>query len=110
MSLRRRELSRCTVDNTFLTFVSDLGLRPPPGSRASPSQGPRIHDLRHTFAVRVLEACPEGRAAINRHTLALTTYLGHTKVRHTFWYLHATPHLMTDIADACAALDQGGGR
>ncbi len=110
VSLRRRELSRCTVDNVFLQLASDLGLRPPAGSRASPSRGPHIHDLRHTFAVRALEACPEGRVAINRHTLALTTYLGHSKVRDTFWYLHSTPQLMTDIADACAALDTGGGR
>ena len=42
--------------------------------------------------------------------LALSTYMGHTMVRYTYWYLHATPQLMGDIADACEALDIGGAR
>jgi hypothetical protein len=43
--------------------------------------------------------------------LALSTYLGHTHVKDTFWYLQATPRLMHDIADACeAAFPHGGGR
>jgi len=71
---------------------------------------PALRDFRHTFAVRSLEACPEGRAAIERHMLALTTYLGHVSVASTYWYLHATPRLMTDIADACEAWCRGGGR
>ena len=39
--------------------------------------------------------------------LALSTYLGHTKVAHTYWYLHVTPQLMVDVADACRARLQG---
>jgi hypothetical protein len=31
--------------------------------------------------------------------LALSTYLGHSKVAHTYWYLEAVPDLMPDIAD-----------
>jgi integrase/recombinase XerD len=57
--------------------------------------------------VRTLEACPEGRAAVERHTLALSTYLGHSDVVGTYWYLQATPHLMGNIADACQAFLAG---
>lgn len=87
------------VNVTFNRILDRLGLTKPPetGRRRSP----RLHDLRHTFAVRALEDCPEGRAAINKHTLALSTYLGHTSVAGTYWYLHVTPQLMGGIADAC---------
>jgi len=60
---------------------------------------PTPHSLRHTFAVRALETCPNGRDAVTKHMLALSTYLGHSKVAHTYWYLEAVPELMRDIAD-----------
>ena len=65
---------------------------------------PRIHDLRHSFATRVLEQCGTKRNEVARHFLALSTYLGHTDIAHTYWYLEATPELMTDIAAAAEAL------
>jgi len=55
--------------------------------------------LRHTFAVRALETCPDGRDAVTKHMLALSTYLGHSSVANTYWYLEAVPELMRDIAD-----------
>lgn len=48
---------------------------------------PRIHDLRHTFAVRSLATCSSDRAAISNHMVALSTYLGHVSVASTYWYL-----------------------
>lgn len=76
-----------------------------------PSSGRRlrIHELRHTFAVRALESCPAGRSRIGQHMLALTTYLGHTTVDSTYWYLESTPELMTGIAVAGEALLSGVG-
>lgn len=71
---------------------------------------PRIHDLRHTFAVRALERSPVGRDRVERHIVALTTYLGHTRIESTYWYLEATPRLMRDIAAACEAVTVGGAR
>jgi integrase/recombinase XerD len=65
---------------------------------------PRIHDLRHTFATRALEKCSTRREAVARHFVALATYLGHTDIAHTYWYLEATPELMTDIAAAAEVL------
>ena len=61
---------------------------------------PRLQDLRHTFAVRALQACPVGRESAHRHMLALTTYLGHARLEDTYWYLESTPELMADIASA----------
>lgn len=103
VSLRKRSLSYSTVDATFLQILRSLGLHPGPGKI-----GPRIHDLRHTFAVRSLEDCPKSRRQIGRHLLALSTYLGHAHVDDTFWYLTATPRLMSDIADACEILAREG--
>jgi hypothetical protein len=39
--------------------------------------------------------------------LALSTYMGHAKLASTYWYLHATPHLLADIADACEGFAEG---
>lgn len=67
-----------------------------------------LHALRHTFAVRALETCPDGRNRITQHMLALSTYLGHSKVADTYWYLEATPELMRNIAESCESFATGG--
>jgi integrase len=96
-------LTYAMVNGTFHFLLRFVELRSIPGQRP-----PRIHDLRHRFAVRALEHCPGDRDRVARHMLALSTYLGHAHVADTYWYLPATPHLMTDIADACAGLFSGG--
>ena len=60
--------------------------------------------MRHTFAVRSLEACAHDRQAVAHHTAALCTYLGHADVSNTYWYLEATPVLLRDIAAASERL------
>jgi integrase len=90
------------ADYTFRTLVRSIGLTSVPDR-----PNPRIHDLRHSFAVRSLERCLPDGTAVARHIVALSTYLGHVHVRHTYWYLQATPLLMTQIADAGEALHQG---
>ena len=65
-----------TVMTVFLQLASSIGLRAGPGDH-----GPRIHDLRHSFAVRSLERCPHEREAVARHLVALGTYL----VRPVLW-------------------------
>lgn len=94
VSLQRKLLSLGAVDEAFRTAVKRAGL--PPGLRGV---RPTPRSLRHSFAVRALETCPDGRDAITKHMLALSTYLGHSRVAHTFWYLQAVPELMRDIAD-----------
>jgi len=96
VSQRKRPLIYQVVNQTFLKIVRSLGLHPGPGKR-----GPRIHDLRHTMAVRALEAAPSDHEGVGRHMRALSTYLGHSRVATNYWYLHSTPHLMKGLADAC---------
>lgn len=91
--------------STFLELARDIGIHPGPGQR-----GPRIHDLRHTFAVRSLEQCVGDREAVSRHMLALSTYLGHGRLDATYWYLQATPRLLTDIAAQSESRACGGTR
>ncbi len=87
----------------FVRLARQIGFRGGTGVK-----GPRLHDLRHTFAVRSLEACGHDRQAVRRHIVALSTYLGHADVMNTYWYLQATPVLMHDIAEANERLFQGG--
>ena len=91
-----------TVITTFLSLMRSVGLRDKPGTG-----GPRIHDLRHTFAVRSLERCAGGAEAVARHATALSTYLGHAHISDTYWYLQATPLLMGQIAQAGENLYRG---
>jgi integrase/recombinase XerD len=103
VSRRHGPLSRTVVTQTFHQVLTAAGIPQAPGRRR-----PRLMDLRHTFAVRALEKSPETRAHVGRHMLALTTYLGHTCVASTYWYLESTPHLMLDIASTCEAFVHGG--
>lgn len=104
ISSRGGALAYPTVITVFLRLVRKMGIHPGPGHR-----GPRVHDLRHTLAVRALEASPRRqRGAIAQHMLALSTYLGHADIGDTYWYLETTPQLLGDIADDCAAMFEGG--
>jgi integrase len=98
LSAGNRRIGSSMVEYTFRRMRRLAGIAP---ARTRP---PRIHDLRHTVATRALEQCPTGRAAVARHFVALATYLGHTDITHTYWYLEATPELMTDLADAAETL------
>jgi len=58
------------------------------------SPRPRLHDLRHTFAVRCLICWHEKNQDVGQKILALSTYLGHRHVASTYWYLTAVPQLL----------------
>jgi len=55
---------------------------------------PRIHDLRHSFAVRRVMLWHEQGIDVDQAMLALSTYLGHAKISNTYWYLTGVPELM----------------
>lgn len=55
---------------------------------------PRIHDLRHSFAVRRLILWHEQGVDLHQRMLALSTYMGHVKISNTYWYLSGVPELM----------------
>lgn len=104
ISMKGYGLRYPTVCRMFLRLARSIGLRSASG------RGPRLHDLRHTFAVRALETSPDGGSAVGRHMRALATYLGHANFANTYWYLQATPRLMRRVADACEALLEGEAR
>ena len=57
-------------------------------------KGPRIHDLRHTFAVRTMIDWYRTGKDPAREMIRLTTWLGHAEPDHTFWYIEAVPELL----------------
>jgi len=103
VSMWRRPLLVQDVDIAFRAVIDKIGLPHGPGLPR-----PTPHSLRHTFAVRALEACPDGRDSVTKHMLALATYLGHSTVASTYWYLEATPDLMRNIAEVCESFSEGG--
>ncbi len=60
---------------------------------------PRVHDLRHTFAVRVLTGWYRTGENIEARLPALSTFLGHRDPRSTYWYLSAAPELLAYAAE-----------
>jgi integrase/recombinase XerD len=98
LSAGMRAISRSMANYTFRRLAFRAGITQT-GTRPC-----RIHDLRHTFATRSLEKCPTRREDVAAHFVALATYLGHVDITHTYWYLEATPELMTDIAASAEAL------
>jgi|APFre7841882724_1041349.scaffolds.fasta_scaffold10046_4 integrase len=103
VSMWGTRLSYSTVCSVFLKLTRSIDLRGGPWTT-----GPCIHDFRHTFAVRALEACQGGKEEIARHMLALSTYLGHAHPSDTYYYLQATPKLMEETACAGETLFRGG--
>ena len=61
--------------------------------------GPRIHDLRHSFAVRRVMMWHEEDIDIDQAMLALSTYMGHAKISNTYWYLTGVPELMALVGN-----------
>ena len=59
------------------------------------SHRPRLHDLRHTFAVKTLRDWYRGGVDVEQRLPWLSTYLGHVSPISTYWYLTATPELLT---------------
>jgi integrase len=79
------------VHRVFWRLSREIGLR-----RPGDSTGPRVHDLRHSFAVRTLLGWYREGADVEQKLPALSTYLGHTCVQDTYWYLSACPNLMQE--------------
>lgn len=84
--------TRLLYSNINLTFARLVGQAGP--ARRSASCRPRIHDFRHSFAVATVLDWYRDGADIPALMPRLSTYLGHTDPKHTFWYLSAAPELM----------------
>lgn len=82
-----RVIQRWDAERVFLQITTQLGLR-------TDTAHPRIHDLRHTFAVRTLIDWQHDGTDVHAMLPVLSTYLGHVEPKNTYWYLSATPELM----------------
>lgn len=87
-------ISPNVVNHTFRDLARLAGLRP-----RSAECRPRLHDLRHTFAVRTLLDAYRSGEPTGARLMALSTYLGHSDPSHTYWYLQAAPELMQLAGD-----------
>ncbi|KUM28238.1 hypothetical protein AU467_34920 [Mesorhizobium loti] len=89
ISAHGRRIVHTALDRAFRRLTKRIGMR-----GASDPTGPRLHDLRHTMAVDVLRQCYCAGADPERRLPALSTYLGHSHLNYTYWYLHQNPSLM----------------
>lgn len=97
ISERGLRLVQASVQHTFVVVSRQIGLRTPARSHG---HGPRLHDLRHRLAVTTLVRWYRADADVDARLPILSTYLGHTKVSDTYWYLSAVPELV------CLAMDR----
>ena len=85
--------SDCTTRYNFALVSQDIGLRETQRF-CKHGRGPRVHDLRHTFAVRTITDWYRKNLDPDREMNKLSTYLGHSKPDHTYWYIEAVPELL----------------
>ena len=84
-SERGTALAYSTVAHRFLQLRRGI----PHGRRA-----PRLHDLRHTFACRVLKRWQNSGEEPSQRIAVLSRFLGHTHIADTYWYFEAFPQLL----------------
>lgn len=85
----------------FRALVKDCQLPVGPGCRA-----PRLHDMRHSFAVNTLIDAHRDGVDVDARIATLANYLGHVDPSHTYWYLTASPQLMQTVRERLAAHQQ----
>ena len=91
LSERGTRITNGMTEYTFAKLSQQIGLRL---QAKHHGRGPRLHDMRHRFAVRTLIDWYRAGLDIERELPKLATYLGHVHVKYTYWYLEAVPELM----------------
>ena len=89
-----RALNHSAIHLIFRTVSRQIGLRCP----GDAYRGPRIHDLRHSYAVATLLRWYRAGDDVEQRLPILSTYLGHSNINCTYWYLSACPELMEHAA------------
>ena len=82
-----RTLAYNDVAAVFRKLTVQIGVR-------TETVHPRMHDVRHSFAVRTLINWHQAGTDIDANMLTLSNYLGHVNATGTYWYLSASPELM----------------
>ena len=91
----------CSARYNFATVCQRIGLRAPQRFNKH-GRGPRIHDLRHTFAARTMVNWYRADKDPEREMIKLSTYLGHSEPAHTYWYIEAVPELLALASERAA--------
>ncbi len=91
------------IEQYFRRLARAAGLEPRGRAR------PRLHDLRHTFATAHMAAAYRNGGDPQRTLSLLSTWLGHTHVADTYWYLTASPQLMALAAERLDRTGRSGG-
>jgi integrase len=94
VSERGVRITQGAAEYTFARVSADIGVRPPFRAHRLGRGSPRLHDLRHRFAIRTLVDGYRGGGAVDPLLPVLATYLGHVHVHDTYWYLEAVPELL----------------
>ena len=100
VSLRRGRLDDAAVHATFRRLCQATGVG------AGAPFPPRLHDLRHTMAIKTLVGWYRDGVDVEARLPALSTYLGHLNPANTYYYLSAAPEL---LAHAAGMLDAAQG-
>ena len=95
LSRKGKPLIYANVHRRFYRLIDRAGL-----ANCSPRR-PRIHDLRHTFAVRTLIGWYRAGVDVQSRLSLLSTYLGHFDPTMTYWYLTAVPELLLLVSERC---------
>lgn len=93
VSERGSRVTRNNAQGNFAKISQEIGLREPQEDHRH-GHGPRIHDLRHRFAVKTLVDWYRAGIDAARELPKLATYLGHAHVNDTYWYIEAVPELL----------------
>ena len=94
-------LLRDNVSTVFPRLVREAGL-----DRSGCRRAPRLHDLRHSFAVHTLINWYQQGVDVEQRLPLLSTYLGHVAPKSTYWYLSAVPELLAVVADRIDAMSE----
>ncbi|HNB23723.1 MAG TPA: tyrosine-type recombinase/integrase [Candidatus Melainabacteria bacterium] len=89
-----KQLDQGTIRRTFYALSWSAGLRRKRVCATGKFTGPRIHDLRHQFAVQTLLRWYQKGEDAEQKLPMLSTYMGHVHVSDTYWYLTSYPELM----------------
>ncbi len=93
LNQRGRRLQHCTVNHCWHDLLRECGIT------CQAHSGPRLHDLRHSFAVHRLLAWYRDGKDINARLAWLATYMGHVDIRSTQVYLQPTNELLEQVND-----------
>ena len=70
---------------------------------------PRLHDLRHSFAVATIIRWQRANLDVNAMIPYLSVYLGHKKIADTYWYLTGVPELLESVGETFRSMFHGDG-